>query len=86
MLEEGTMPKGEVVINEVNCRGCGYCEEFCPQKCIVISGEKYSPQGYLLPEAAYPERCTACGFCVWMCPHFAIDVYKYVEAEASALG
>jgi NAD-dependent dihydropyrimidine dehydrogenase PreA subunit len=32
---------------------------------------------------AHPERCTACGFCVWMCPHFAIDVYKHVEAEAS---
>ena len=77
------MPKGEIVINEANCRGCGYCEKFCPQECIVISGDKFSPQGYLLPVFACPERCTACGFCAWMCPHFAIDVYKYVEAEAS---
>ena len=72
--------KGEIAINEANCRGCGFCEKFCVQGCIVISGDKFSPQGYLIPVFAHPERCTACGFCGWMCPHFAVDVYKYVEA------
>ncbi len=74
------MAKGEVVINEANCLGCGYCEYFCPKGCIVIMGEKYSPLGHLLPTFEYPEECNACGICEWMCPHFGIEVYKYVEA------
>jgi 2-oxoglutarate ferredoxin oxidoreductase subunit delta len=76
------MAKGEVVINESHCLGCGYCEHFCPQGCIVVTGEKYSSFGYLLPVFANEEKCNACGICEWMCPHFGIEVYKYVEAEA----
>ncbi len=76
------MAKGEIVINESHCLGCGYCEHFCPQGCIVITGEKYSPLGYLLPVFTNEEKCNACGICEWMCPHFGIEVYKYVEAEA----
>ena len=75
------MVKGEIIINEANCLGCGYCEKFCSRGCIVIPGDKFTPQGYLLPVFANPERCNACGICNWMCPHFAIEVYKYVENE-----
>ena len=78
------MPKGEIVINEALCKGCGYCVKFCSRGCIEITGEKFSPQGYLLPSFTNPDRCNACCVCAWMCPDFAIEVYKYVEEEAKA--
>jgi 2-oxoglutarate ferredoxin oxidoreductase subunit delta len=77
------MAKGEIVISDALCLGCGYCVEFCPKGCIVIAGDRFSPQGAMVPTFAEPEKCTACGICGWMCPHFAIEVYKYVEAEAA---
>lgn len=73
------MAKGEIIIAEEFCKGCGYCVKFCARGCIVQSGDKFSPQGYLLPTFAFPERCNACGVCAWMCPEFAIEVYKFVE-------
>ncbi len=80
------MAKGEINIIEQHCLGCGYCEHFCNQGCIEITGDKFTSQGYLLPTFEHPEKCTACGICNWMCPHFAIEVYKYVEAEAAEAG
>ena len=76
------MAKGEIVINETNCLGCGYCEKFCSQGCISITGDKFTPRGYVLPVVVNPERCTACGFCSWMCPHLGIEVYKYTYGAA----
>ena len=76
------MAKGEIVISEALCLGCGYCVQFCPKGCIVVTGDRFSHQGAMVPTFAEPEKCTACGICGWMCPHFAIEVYKYVEAEA----
>ncbi len=75
------MSRGEITINERLCKGCGYCVRFCPQDCIAIPGDRFSPQGYLLAVFTEPDRCNACGICGWMCPDFAIDVYRYVEAE-----
>ena len=77
------MAKGEIAINETNCLGCGYCERFCSRGCITITGDKFTPQGYLLPVFAKPDDCNACGICRLMCPHMAIEVYKYVVAEAA---
>jgi len=74
------MAKGEIVINEANCLGCGYCEEFCPRRCIVMSSNKFSPMGFPLPVVEEPDKCNACSACRWMCPHFAIEVYEYVMA------
>jgi NAD-dependent dihydropyrimidine dehydrogenase PreA subunit len=46
-----------------------------------MPGDRFAPQGYLLPVFVNPERCNACGICSWMCPHLAIEVYEYVESE-----
>lgn len=78
------MARGEITIDEAHCRGCGYCEHFCSRNCITIPGDKFTPQGYLLPIFANPEKCNACGVCGWMCPHFAIEVYRYVEPKEAA--
>jgi len=72
--------KGEIVINEANCLGCGYCELFCPTEAIVITGEKFSALGILQPTFLGPDMCNACGNCRAMCPHFAIEVFKYVKS------
>jgi 2-oxoglutarate ferredoxin oxidoreductase subunit delta len=77
------MAKGEIIIDEMFCRGCGYCEKFCTRGCIETPGDKLSSEGYLLPVFANPDKCNACGICGWMCPHFAIEVYKYVEAKTT---
>lgn len=76
------MAKGEIVFNEENCRGCGYCELFCPKGCISIAGDRYSPMGYLLPSFVNQDKCNGCAICSWMCPHLAIEVYKLVDAPA----
>lgn len=76
------MAKGEIVIDETLCKGCGYCEKFCSRGCIEITGEKFTPQGYLLPSFVNVDKCNACCVCGWMCPDFAIEVYKYVEEGA----
>ena len=70
------MAQAEVVIDEKHCTGCGYCQIFCPKGCIVITGEKLTPQGYPLPTLVEAEKCKACGICAYMCPAFAIEVYR----------
>ena len=75
------MAKGEIVIHEAICKGCGYCAEFCARGCIEVPGDRFTPKGYLLPVFSHPEKCNACGICAWMCPRFAIEVYKYVEVH-----
>ena len=76
------MAKGEISIDEGWCKGCGLCVEFCSRECIVITGEKIGPTGYLLPTFSDPDKCNACGICGWMCPDMAITVYKFVEEPA----
>ncbi len=77
------MAKGEIIIKESNCRGCGYCEEFCKPGCITMCEDKVSPLGFILPVFSTPDNCNACGVCGMMCPHFAIEVYKFIESEAA---
>ena len=78
------MVKGEIIIDEKSCKGCSYCAKFCAHGCIVISGERFTPQWYPLPTFVNHDKCNACGICGWMCPEFAIEVYKYVEKEATS--
>jgi 2-oxoglutarate ferredoxin oxidoreductase subunit delta len=77
------MVKGEVIIDEALCKGCGLCIDFCPEKCFAIS-ERLSHRGLPLAEIVLPEKCNACGVCGWMCPEFAVEVYKYVNASSSS--
>ncbi len=80
------MARGEIVINESMCKGCGYCAHFCNRGCITLSKDKFTSLGMALPVFSDADRCNACGICVWMCPDFAIDVYKYAEAKPPVRG
>jgi NAD-dependent dihydropyrimidine dehydrogenase PreA subunit len=82
MRRKGMTARGEIVINETLCLGCGYCQEFCKRECVVMSVDKFSPRGNVLPVFVDPERCNACGICGWMCPHMAIEVYRYVDSNS----
>jgi len=73
--------KGEIVIDEGLCLGCGYCELYCPKECIEISKEKYNSMGNPLAVVVAPEKCNACASCSTMCPQFAIEVYLLTEGD-----
>jgi NAD-dependent dihydropyrimidine dehydrogenase PreA subunit len=73
------MAKGQITIDEKLCKGCGYCAKFCTRGCIVISKDKFTTRGYMLPVFDAPDKCNACGVCGWMCPEYAIEVYKLVK-------
>lgn len=77
------MAQAEVVIDENFCLSCGYCVEFCPKGCLVMSEDLFSSKGYRLPLFVNAEKCNACGICVWMCPSWAISVYRYSEAKTA---
>ena len=79
------MAKGEITIDPDRCRGCGYCVKFCSRHCLVIPPDKFTPDGYMLAVFAEPDKCNACGICGWLCPHFALEVYKYADAEPEAV-
>ena len=74
------MARGEIVITENYCKGCGYCEKFCPRGAIAMGNEPTS-EGYTLPVLLHPEKCNACAICAWMCPGFAMEVYKILDKE-----
>ena len=75
------MITSEVIIDEEQCQGCGYCVTFCPRGCISITGDKFTSQGYLLPSFLEPEKCNTCGFCAMLCPRAAIEVYLNIGDE-----
>lgn len=76
------MAKGEIVISENRCKGCGYCVYFCSRHCLEIPGDIFSARGYTLPVFNNPDECTGCGICGWLCPDQAIEVYRFVEEKS----
>jgi len=64
-------PKGQVVITEERCKGCGLCTTFCPADVLELSSA-FNAKGYHPPEVVAPEKCTGCTLCGLYCPDFAI--------------
>lgn len=73
--------KGEIVIIEDRCKGCGFCVEYCPNEVLIVSN-KFNSKGYHPPELVNPDACVDCGFCQMICPDFAIFSVE-VEREAN---
>ena len=62
-----------VTINELMCKGCGYCVKFCP-KHILEMGKERSQKGHFYPVNINNDACTTCAICALMCPEGAIEV------------
>jgi 2-oxoglutarate ferredoxin oxidoreductase subunit delta len=63
--------KGTVVIVADRCKGCSFCIEFCPTKCLDLSGQ-YNSKGYHPPVLVRKDDCTGCDICGMVCPDFSI--------------
>jgi len=75
--------RGQLRIDEQECKGCGLCIEACPPKVIGMS-ERLNHYGY--KTAMYAGAgCTGCGICFMICPEpGAITVLRLVSSRASA--
>ncbi|MFA6318145.1 MAG: 4Fe-4S dicluster domain-containing protein [Elusimicrobiota bacterium] len=63
--------KGTVFVRIEVCKGCSYCIDFCPAKCLAFAKE-FNAKGYHYPVLAKPEACVGCDMCGLYCPDFAI--------------
>jgi NAD-dependent dihydropyrimidine dehydrogenase PreA subunit len=79
MTDEKKLDRGQLRIDEEECKGCGLCIEACPPKVISLS-ERLNHFGYRT--ALYAgSGCTACGICFMACPEpGAITVLRLVIA------
>ena len=77
-----SIPRGQVFIIPVRCKGCNYCIEFCPRDVLVESTER-NAKGYHYPIVAEDkiDDCIHCQFCSLVCPEFAIYTEE-IEAVA----
>ncbi len=79
MTEAEKQDRGQLRVNEDECKGCGLCVEACPPKVIGLS-ERLNHYGYRT--AAYAGAgCTGCGICFLACPEpGAITVFRLCDA------
>jgi 2-oxoglutarate ferredoxin oxidoreductase subunit delta len=67
--------EGQIRIEGERCKGCLFCIELCPKKCIFLS-EELNPKGYFMAAFKEGDGCNGCGTCALMCPEAAIEVER----------
>jgi 2-oxoglutarate ferredoxin oxidoreductase subunit delta len=72
--------RGEIHLIVDQCKGCGYCIEFCPKKVLEESRE-INARGVHPPKVVDESKCMICGFCTAVCPDFAIFVIEKKDSE-----
>ncbi|MEM2118657.1 MAG: 4Fe-4S dicluster domain-containing protein [Candidatus Bathyarchaeia archaeon] len=68
-------PKAEIRIIKDQCKGCGYCIEYCPQK-VFEESDEINARGVHPPKITDENKCLLCCFCTAVCPDFAIFVVE----------
>jgi 2-oxoglutarate ferredoxin oxidoreductase subunit delta len=68
---ESAKKLGMVYINREQCKGCGFCIEFCPFH-VLAPDKEFNQKGYHPPLVVNPGACTGCNLCGLYCPDFAI--------------
>jgi NAD-dependent dihydropyrimidine dehydrogenase PreA subunit len=61
-----SQPRGNVIVDQEECKGCGLCVDSCPPECLELAPELNQ---YGVHPAQYTgEDCTGCGACYYCCP------------------
>lgn len=63
----------EIHLLRDECKGCGYCIEFCPKK-VLEESDEINARGVHPPKVVDESKCVICSFCSAVCPDFAIFV------------
>ncbi len=84
MTENTKRDRGQLRIDEQECKGCGLCIEACPPKVIGLR-DGLNHYGYRA--ATYlGSGCTGCGICFMACPEpGAITVLRAVAHSAAPI-
>ena len=69
--------RGDLVIFDERCKGCGFCVEYCPRDVLALSG-RFNRKGYHPPEVLRTGECVNCSLCEMICPEFAIFIVHEV--------
>jgi len=59
--------RGQVIIIEDECKGCGLCVTACPVEGLVLARVRLNRIGYH-PVEFIDNGCTGCGVCFYACP------------------
>ncbi|MEM2105211.1 MAG: 4Fe-4S binding protein [Candidatus Bathyarchaeia archaeon] len=78
--EKAKLPKVEIHIIRDQCKGCGFCIQYCPQKVLEESND-INARGVHPPRVIDESKCVLCSFCTSVCPDFAIFVIEKKERE-----
>jgi 2-oxoglutarate ferredoxin oxidoreductase subunit delta len=65
--------EAEIHLLRDECKGCGYCIEFCPRD-VLEESDEINARGVHPPRVVDESKCMICGFCTAVCPDFAIFV------------
>ncbi|MCK4337650.1 MAG: 4Fe-4S binding protein [Candidatus Aminicenantes bacterium] len=71
---------GKIHIDKNQCKGCGFCVEYCPKDILELS-EEFNAKGYHPPFVKNEDECCYCQLCETICPEFAIFVTLKKEEE-----
>ncbi|MGB6610501.1 MAG: ferredoxin family protein [Acidobacteriaceae bacterium] len=83
MTSAGKQDRGQLRVDQDECKGCGLCIEACPPHVIQLT-ERMNHYGYRT--AMYVGAgCTGCGICFMVCPEpGAITVLRLAGRAASS--
>lgn len=79
---ESKHPRVEIHLIKDQCKGCGYCIEFCPKK-VFEESEEINARGVHPPRIVDESKCALCRFCTAVCPDFALYVVEKPSDEES---
>ena len=79
-LENVKPARAEIHLIKDECKGCGYCIEFCPKK-VLEESDEINARGVHPPRVVDESKCVICSFCSAVCPDFAIFVVDKKNKE-----